>query len=297
MGLPYKCHILKNNSLLIRNKKLSELDRLFDSKFSFNKKFGQNFIFDGNLLRAIVADTKIDKDFTVLEIGTGAGTLTKEIATVAKKVITLEVDKNLKDYLNQTFSEFSNIELIFQDVMKVDLKELESKLGGKYVIVANLPYYITTPVIFKFIEGATNLQAMYVMVQLEVANRICAKPGTVDYGSITPIIDRIANAYIIRRVNRKMFVPSPKVDSAVVGIVFDENKYKIANKQLFSKVIKSVFAMRRKTLENNLKSTFAFTAQQIDEIFKACELEKGIRGEKLTTEQFVKLTNIIASMI
>lgn len=276
---------------------MSELEKLFHTKFSFNKKFGQNFIFDGNLLRAIVADTKIDNSSTVLEIGTGAGTLTKEIATVAKKVVTLEIDNSLKDYLQQAFKDNANIECIFQDVMKADLKKLEKKLGDKYVIIANLPYYITTPVIFKFIENATNLQAMYVMVQLEVANRICANAGTADYGAITPAIDSIANARIIRRVNRKMFVPSPKVDSAVVEIVFNENKFDIKDKNLLSNLIKCAFAMRRKTLENNLKASFALTTQQIDELFNKCGLEKGIRGEKLTTKQFVTLSNYLHEML
>ena len=177
--------------------------------------------------------------------------------------------------------------------MKFDMEEIESNFSGKYTMVANLPYYITTPIIFKFLENSTKMQSMIIMVQLEVAERLVAKAGSKDYGSITPAIDYRATAKIIKRVSRKMFTPVPNVDSAIVKIDFVENKYPIDNIKVLDETIKSAFAMRRKTLENNLKTSFNLSSETIQDILSRLNLPPQVRGEKLTTEDFVKLSNEI----
>ena len=276
---------------------MSELDNLFQTSFKFNKKFGQNFIFDNNLLNAIVNDAGVDENTLVLEIGTGAGTLTRALAKKAKQVITFEIDRELEPYLTSVFEGYENIKINFLDIMKLNLENFEKELNGeKYVMVANLPYYITTPIIFKFLEEAKNLTAMYIMVQKEVADRICATAGSSDYGSITASIDVRGDARISRKVNRKMFTPAPNVDSAIVEIKLNNNKFEVFSPKLLERVITASFAMRRKTLANNLKSAFGLNSSQINDILTQMELKEGVRGETLTSLQFVKLSNILFEM-
>ena len=269
---------------------MSNIDILSKHNFKFNKAYGQNFIFDKNFLYSLVNGI-IDKDMTILEIGPGAGTLTAILCEKAKKVISYEIDKNLKPVLEEKLAEFDNSEIVFQDIMKAGIVEIEEKLGGEYSMVANLPYYITTPIIFKFLENATKLKSMTIMVQLEVAERLVAKPNTKDYGAITPAIDYRANAQIIKKVPRTIFTPAPNVDSAFVKIDFVDNKYNILDKRTLDLVIKSAFAMRRKTLENNLKSTFKISSEIVDRIITNSKIKSGIRGESLSTEDFVTLSN------
>ena len=276
---------------------MSELDNLFQTSFKFNRKFGQNFIFDNNLLNAIVNDAGVDENTLVLEIGTGAGTLTRALAKKAKQVITFEIDRELEPYLTSVFEGYENIKINFLDIMKLNLENFEKELNGeKYVMVANLPYYITTPIIFKFLEEAKNLTAMYIMVQKEVADRICATAGSSDYGSITASIDVRGDARISRKVNRKMFTPAPNVDSAIVEIKLNNNKFEVFSPKLLERVITASFAMRRKTLANNLKSAFGLNSSQINDILTQMELKEGVRGETLTSLQFVKLSNILFEM-
>lgn len=267
------------------------LDILKDNNFKFNKKFGQNFIFDTNLLSAIVSDAGVDKSTIVLEIGPGAGTLTKRLCEKAEKVVSYEIDTNLKPILEENLKDCPNSEIVFGDIMKQKTIDIEEKLGGEYVMVANLPYYITTPIIFKFLEESTKLKSITIMVQKEVAERICAKHNTEDYGAITVQIGAIANARITRIVKRNMFKPAPNVDSAVVRIDFDMNKYKIDNLDLFKKVVTSAFAMRRKTLSNNIKSTFSLTVDKVSKVLEDCGFRADIRGEALSVEEFVTLSN------
>ena len=271
---------------------MSNIETLNKHNFKFNKAYGQNFIFDTNFLESIVE--KIDlQDKVVLEIGPGAGTLTSIIAKYAKKVVAYEIDHNLKPILAENLKDYSNVEIVFGDIMKFGIDEIEEKLGNEYVMVANLPYYITTPIIFKFLENAKHLQSMTIMVQLEVAERLVADPNTKDYGAITPAIDYRATAKIIKKVGRHMFTPIPNVDSAIVKIDFEENKFDILDTKTLDATIKSVFAMRRKTIENNLKSSFQLSSTQIDEIVAKAGLKKGIRGETLDTSQLVDLANQI----
>lgn len=275
---------------------MKEFDVLKKHDFKFNKKFGQNFIFDKNLLKAIVNDAQIDKNTNVLEIGCGSGTLTGEIAFVAKKVVGFEIDTNLKDVLSETLEEYDNVEIVYKDILKTSISEIENKFDGDYVIIANLPYYITTPIIFKFLEESTRLKSLVIMVQLEVARRLCAKENTEDYGSITVALNSCADVNLVRIVKRNMFTPAPNVDSAIVKIDFNE-KYQINNKKILEKVIRSAFAMRRKTLSNNLKSSFAFDACEIERLFKQNNLKNDVRGEALSVKQFVDLANSIATLV
>lgn len=271
-------------------------NNILDKDFRFNKKFGQNFIFDQNFLRSVVKDAEINNETDVLEIGAGAGTLTKVLGENARKVVSYEIDTNLKQTLSENLKDSSNVEVIFKDIMKASIEEIEKNFQGDYVLIANLPYYITTPIIFKFLEEATRLSRLVIMVQLEVANRICSKAGSSEYGAINPAIDYRGTAKIVRKVSRKMFMPMPNVDSAIVRIDIDKNKYKINDRKLLDNVIKSAFQMRRKTLQNNLKNSFSINQSQLDEIFTKMRLEANVRGETLTTAQFVKLSNLLSEL-
>ena len=259
--------------------------------FKFNKKYGQNFIFDQNFLRAVVDDADV-KGLDVLEIGPGAGSLTYHLAQVANKVVSYEIDENLQPILQENLADCHNVTIHFGDIMKQNMEDIEANFEGDYVLVANLPYYITTPIIFKFLEQATRLKKMIIMVQYEVALRLTAKENTADYGAITVAIDTVANAKILRKVKRTMFVPAPNVDSAIVEIEMC-NKWDIDNKSTLDKLIKCAFAMRRKTLANNLKSSFGLSVEQIKNLLTACNLSETIRGEALSTQQFVELANLI----
>lgn len=267
------------------------LDILKENNFKFNKKFGQNFIFDTNLLSAIVNDANVDENTNVLEIGPGAGTLTKKLCEKAKKVVSYEIDTNLAPILAENLKDCNNSEIVFGDILKQNIKDIESKFDDNYVMVANLPYYITTPIIFKFLEEATKLRSITIMVQKEVAERICAKHNTEEYGAITVQINAIADAKITRIVKRNMFKPAPNVDSAVVRIDFNFDKYNIENLSLFKRLVTSAFAMRRKTLANNLKSSFSLDAETIEKLLNSVDLKKDVRGEALSVEEFVKLSN------
>lgn len=259
----------------------------------FNKNFGQNFIFDTNLLKAIVNDAGINEHTEVLEIGTGAGTLTKEIAMSSKKVVSFEIDTNLMPVISENLSMVNNAQVIFRDIMKESMENIESNFEDDYVMIANLPYYITTPIIFKFLENATRLKSMVIMVQKEVADRLCANANTVQYGAITAVINAVANTKVTRIVKRNMFIPAPNVDSAVVRIDFDKNKYNIKSYDNFSKLVKCAFHMRRKTLVNNLKSSFGFDKETIENAFATLNIPIGVRGETLTPQQFVELSNLL----
>lgn len=265
---------------------------LKDNNFKFNKAYGQNFIFDKNFLKSIV-DMVATKDDEVLEIGAGAGTLTSMLAGSTKKVVSYEIDNNLQPILNEALKDYPNAQVIFKDIMKVQMSEIEGNFQGDYIMVANLPYYITTPIIFKFLENAKHLKSMSIMVQLEVAERLTAKPNTKDYGAITPSIDYRANAKIIKRVGRHMFTPAPNVDSAIVKIDFVPNKFDILDTHTMDETIKALFAMRRKTISNNLKSHFCLSQESIQTICNNTNILPTTRGETLDTQTIVNLSNEI----
>lgn len=265
--------------------------------FHFNKALGQNFITDANLLDAIVADSGITSDDTVVEIGTGAGTLTRAIAKVAKKVYSFEVDKNLQPVLALSLQGVDNAEVIFRDVLKMKDDELKSVVGDSFKVVANLPYYITTPLAMRFIESSLDVKSVTIMVQKEVALRFVAKPNTADYSAITLAIEMAGNAQITRNVSRNMFFPSPNVDSAVVRIDIDRTKLDGENAPLLHKLVRSSFAMRRKTLANNLSVAFQIDKQEAGKLIEEAGFSPMVRGEALSLDDYKKLTKTLETRI
>lgn len=270
-----------------------ELSKILkDTNFEFKKKFGQNFISDTNLLQAICDDAKLTKNDEVLEIGVGGGTLTKQIAKNCKKVVGYEIDTTLKDVLQISLQGVENATVVFADFLKTEPKSVCQNFDGKFKVVANLPYYVTTDIIFRLLQKDFDVDSITIMVQKEVAERLVAKVGTKDYGTITAELAAIGDVKITRIVNRNMFNPVPNVDSAIVNIKLNKNKYQIDNLDFLSKVIRAGFAMRRKTLTNCLKP-FGLSSEQLGEIYDALGFDKTIRGESLSPEQFVNLSNCI----
>lgn len=279
----------------MENNSIKDIIRGVD--FRFNKALGQNFITDSNLLDAIVADSGINGDDTVVEIGTGAGTLTRAIAKVAKKVYSFEVDKNLQPVLALSLQGVDNAEVIFRDVLKMKDDELKSVVGDSFKVVANLPYYITTPLAMRFIESSLDVKSVTIMVQKEVALRFVAKPNTADYSAITLAIEMAGNAQITRNVSRNMFFPSPNVDSAVVRIDIDRTKLDGENAPLLHKLVRSSFAMRRKTLANNLSVAFQIDKQEAGKLIEEAGFSPMVRGEALSLDDYKKLTKTLETRI
>ncbi|HJA03231.1 MAG TPA: ribosomal RNA small subunit methyltransferase A, partial [Candidatus Gallimonas gallistercoris] len=249
--------------------------------FSFKKQFGQNFLTDTNLLRAIVSDAGVDKDTTVLEIGTGAGALTRALSEKAKRVVSFEIDRSLQPVLSETLSGCENTEVRFQDFAKCSLPALESELG-KYRVVANLPYYVTTPIVMRFVEEGENCLSFTVMVQEEVARRFCAAGGTEDYGAVTAAIARRGECRITRKVPRTLFTPRPNVDSAVVHADFTAGGFEVKSEKAFRETVRAAFLSRRKTLENNLIAVFRLSREAAKEILAQAAVPEGARGETLS---------------
>ena len=264
---------------------------LSECGFSFKKQLGQNFITDKNLLSSIVRESGVGSEDTVVEIGCGAGTLTRALAQTVKRVLAFEVDKSLQPVLERTLSGLENCEVIFKDFLKADLKEFERETG-EYFVVANLPYYITTPLVMKLIEDSEKCKGLSVMVQEEVAERFCASAGTSDYGAITAMIALKAECKIVKRVPRTMFFPRPNVDSAVVKFTFGKG-IEVKDRQKYKKVVHAAFLSRRKTLENNLVNAFNLTREQAQQILSECNIDLKARGETLTPSQFALLSEKI----
>ena len=267
-------------------------DVLQATSFRFNKALGQNFISDTNLLKGIVADSGITPDDVVVEIGTGAGTLTRQIALVAKQVYSFEVDQNLIPVHELSLSGIDNLQVIFRDVLKMKDDEFKSIVGeGEFKVVANLPYYITTPLIMRFLESDLNVTSLTIMVQEEVGRRLVAKPNTADYSAITLAVLLRGEGTITRKVGRNMFYPAPNVDSAVVRIDVDKDKLAGENKALIHKLVRSAFLMRRKTLVNNLNASFGLSKAEAAEKLIAAGLDERVRGEALSLEDYVNLSH------
>lgn len=263
---------------------------LSESGFGFKKRFGQNFITDKNLLNSIVTQSGVDAGSTVVEIGCGAGTLTRAIAEQAKRVIGFEIDKTLQPVLAQTLAGVDNAEVVFRDFLKVNLAELEKEIGG-YSVVANLPYYVTTPLITKILEESRLCKSLTVMVQEEVALRLCAKENTPEYGAITAIIALRADAEIIKKVPRRMFTPQPNVDSAVVKLTVRDGRIPVKDADLYKKTVHAAFAARRKTLSNNLVNCFKLSREQAETVLTSCGIDLKARGETLSPEAFARLSD------
>lgn len=251
--------------------------------FVFKKKFGQNFLSDKNLLKAICVDAGVDKTCEVLEIGAGAGSLTEALCESAKRVVSFEIDKDLQPQLLGLNLE--NVEFVFDDFMKRSMCEIEGLFEGNFKVVANLPYYITTPIIFRLLEESEKVTSLTIMVQKEVAEKFCAKVGDGDYGIPTVMAAFYGSAKITRIVGRHMFFPAPNVDSAILHIEVERDKFAGVDKQKFSKFVKACFAMRRKTLLNNLGALFGKT--RLKEVLEEETLAR--RAESFSLEEFVEL--------
>lgn len=260
--------------------------------FTLKKSLGQNFLSDKGVLDAIVEKGGITKEDTVVEIGCGAGTLTEKLSESANRVYGFEVDSGLKKLLTDRFSNKDNVEITFKDVMKIPTAELEKSVGTKYKVVANLPYYITTPIILKFVREAKNIQSLVIMVQKEVALRLAAKVGSVDYGAITATVGLVGNAYIIENVDKTKFLPPPKVDSAVVRIDIDREKYQGVDVEKYDKAVRCAFNNRRKTLSNNIMSTFKTDRATADGMVERLGKDKMIRGESLSVADFIEFSKM-----
>lgn len=277
---------------------MSEINKILQyHNFKFKHQLGQNFIFDTNLLNSIVSDSGIDKDTTVIEIGAGAGALTKALAIKAKNVIALEVDEKLIPILKDYLKDYDNIKVINRDILKITDKEINALTVGPFKVVANLPYYITSQIIMKFIESDLNCISLTVMVQKEVADRLIAKSGTKNYGAISVAVQIVSDVTLIRYVSRKLFYPVPNVDSAIIKIDINRNKHNILYMSILKKLIKSAFHMRRKTLINNLIMSFNTTREDCIKWLNKANIDTKIRGEALNISQFIKLANIIGGEI
>lgn len=271
--------------------KLSEL--LKKHGFKFSKKYGQNFLSDGELLISIVEKGGVDKNTPVLEIGCGAGTLTKQLCERAKFVHGYEIDKTLAPVLGENLAGITNCEITFRDVMREKTSEIENRIGEPYMLVANLPYYITSPLIMKFVEESTLCKSIVIMVQEEVADRVLADAGTSEYGAITAGINLVADSERLIDVPREMFYPVPNVDSSVIKIMFNRNKFSPICKKTYRDVVRVAFSSRRKTLANNLKEWLKCDRATVENILQNANVDILARGETLSAKEFVVLSDEI----
>jgi 16S rRNA (adenine1518-N6/adenine1519-N6)-dimethyltransferase len=272
-----------------------EVNRLLKkSGFVFKKRYGQNFITDANLLRAIVSDAEVCGADTVVEVGAGAGALTKELAARAKKVVAFEIDTTLKPVLDSALSGLNNVQIFYRDLLKVSPGELAAIVGGPYKVVANLPYYITTPVIFYFLDDP-HCRSMVLTVQREVAERITAAAGAPEYGAMTAQLNVKSDVTVTRHISRRMFTPRPNVDSAVARIDVRPKFDTAAFGPTLKKLIAAGFAMRRKTLVNNIVVAFALDRPTAEQALTAAKIDPLARGEVLTAADYVRLASVLAS--
>jgi len=271
---------------------------LQQNNFRFNKQFGQNFLTDSTLLASVVADSGITTNDVVLEIGAGAGTLTRALSKVAKQVIAFEIDKNLKKILDITLADCNNVQVVMGDVMRYSMEQLHDLVGNKpFKVVANIPYYITTPLIMRFVEESNLVQSLTLTIQKEVAERIASDHNCKDYGAITVAVQAVADVDILQVLGRELFYPAPNVDSAVVNVVFRRNKFDIEDSAFFRKTVKNSFAMRRKTLVNNLMNAFKLPREVAEGILQQMGLPATIRGEALSVGQFVELAKVLKDSV
>ena len=270
-------------------------------EFAFQKKFGQNFLIDTHVLDKIISAAEITKDDLVVEIGPGIGTMTQYLACAAREVVAIEIDKMLIPILQDTLSAYDNVTIINEDVLKVDLNKLaEEKNGGRPVkVVANLPYYITTPIIMGLFENHVPLHSITIMVQKEVADRMRMGPGTKDYGALSLAVQYYAEPYLVANVPPNCFMPRPNVGSAVIKLTVHENApVTVRDEQLMFRLIRASFNQRRKTLANGLNNSpeLHYSKEQIAEAIEKLGASPSIRGEALDLEQFARLADILLEL-
>lgn len=252
------------------------------------KKFGQNFLIDSNVVKKIVACANINKETTVIEIGPGLGSMTELLCENAKKVICFEIDHDMVNILTSELT-FDNLEIIEKDFLKVNLNDY-IKEKERIIVVSNLPYYVTTPIITKILEDDI-VSEIYVMVQDEVADRFVGLPGNKDYGSITVLINYYSDAKYEFKVSRNCFYPSPNVDSAIVSMKKNKKDYELNNEAKFLKFVQDIFAMRRKTLINNIINKYSLKRDKIEGILAELGLDVNVRSENLNLDKIVNLYN------
>ena len=273
-------------------KKMNEI--LEKNNFNFKKKFGQNFIIDENIISSIVTKSGIDKDTLVIEIGPGAGSLTAKLAESSKQVLCYEIDTTLKEIIKENLKEYNNVDIIYQDFLSADvINDIKKYNYNKLYIVANLPYYITTPIIINVIEKKLNVDKMVVMVQKEVGDRFKANVGTKDYNSLSIYLNYYFNVKKIMDISRNIFIPKPNVDSIVVEFTKKENNYNLKNEEIFFKLIRDSFTQKRKTIRNNLKN---YDLNKIEEILKKHNQDLNTRAEQITIETFVEIANNLTTI-
>lgn len=264
--------------------------------FAFQKRFGQNFLIDGHVIEKIIRAAEITKDDTVLEIGPGIGTMTQYLAEAAGKVYAVEIDRNLLPVLDETLADYDNVTVINDDILKVDIKKLLGESAESVKVVANLPYYITTPIIMGLFENHIPAKSITVMVQKEVAQRMQAVPGTKDYGALSLAVQYYAEPYIVANVPANCFMPRPNVGSAVIRLTkWEQPPVTVKNEGTMFKLIRASFNQRRKTLQNGINNSpeLHFTKEQVVEALKCMGLPESIRGEALNLEQFAKLSDLL----
>ena len=264
--------------------------------FKFSKSLGQNFLIDTNVIDRILEGARVQEGDYVIEVGPGIGTLTKEMGRTAEKVVAIEIDKTLIPILEETLADFPNIEVINQDILKVDVQELvkEKLNGGPVKLIANLPYYITTPIVIKFLEEDIPVTDIVVMVQKEVADRMNAQPNSKDYGALSVAVQYYCDTEIVAKAPRHMFMPQPNVDSTVIGLhVREEKKYNVDNEDIFFKTVKASFGQRRKTLLNSLGGLGFLSKDQIKVALQEANIDEKRRGETLSIEEFASLSNAV----
>ena len=265
-------------------------------EFDFKKNFGQNFLVDERVLDKIVASADITENDVVLEVGPGIGTLTQALAKKAKKVIAVEIDKTLIPILGELLADFDNIEIINEDILKVDINEIVAKNGGKPIkVVANLPYYITTPIIMNILEKRLPVESITVMIQKEVAYRMQAQPKSKEYGALSLIVQYYCTPYLVANVPQNCFMPRPNVDSAVIRLTtLEKPAVDAENTELLFHIIKTAFAQRRKTLLNCFFNCggWDMSKEELTELINAAGYDEKVRGEALTLEDYAKITEV-----
>lgn len=268
-------------------KKMKEL--LEKNGFSLKKKFGQNFIIDENVINSIIDKSKIDKDTLVIEVGPGAGSLTYKLGMSAKNVVCYEIDTTLENVLKENIRDLNNVKVIYQDFLKANvLDDIKSYEYKKLYFVANLPYYITTPIIIKIIEDCIPVDKMVFMVQKEVGNRFKALPGSKEYGSLSVYLNYYFDVKKILDISRHVFMPEPNVDSIIVEFSKKENLLPVENEEMFFKLIRDSFTQKRKMLRNNLKG---YDLEKIEQVLNRHNLDLSVRAEQLSTEIFIEIAN------
>ena len=268
--------------------------------FNFQKKFGQNFLIDPHVLEKIVEAAGVTKDDFVLEIGPGIGTMTQYLCENAREVTAVEIDTNLIPILEDTLSAYDNVTVINQDILKLDIAKLAmERNGGKPIkVVANLPYYITTPIIMGLFENHVPISSITIMVQKEVADRMQVGPGTKDYGALSVAVQYYCDTEIVAKAPRHMFIPQPNVDSTVIGLhVREERKYPVDNEDIFFKTVKAAFGQRRKTLLNALGGLGFLSKDDIKEVLQMANIDEKRRGETLSIEEFATLANAVNTKV